>query len=113
MRDASTFRLVLVTAPESAVQPISETLVAERLAACVNAVPGLCSTYRWQGEVESAAEVLLLVKTRADLLTRLEARLHQLHPYEVPEIIALPLSEGSAAYLGWILENTLAYEDDA
>lgn len=112
MEEASAYRLVLVTAPETAVPAISQALVTERLAACVNALPGLLSTYRWEGAVESAEEVLLLIKTRAHLLPRLEGRLRELHPYEVPEIIALTLSEGSSPYLDWISENTLASEDD-
>lgn len=94
-------------------QAISAALVSERLAACVNALPGVCSTYRWEGAVESATEVLLLIKTQALRLPRLEARLRELHPYDVPEIIALPLSEGSGPYLDWIAQSTMAAGDDA
>lgn len=112
MRDGTAFRLVLVTAPEEAAALIAERLVAECLAACVNALPGLRSTYRWQGEVQQDQETLLLIKTSAHLLPRLEERIGDLHPYDVPEIIALALSEGSAPYLDWIAESTTAAGDE-
>ena len=80
---------------------IADALVDERLAACVNALPGVASTYRWQGQVERADEVLLLIKTRADALPALQARLVELHPYELPELVAVEAG-GLPAYLDWI-----------
>ncbi len=85
---------------------IAETLVNERLAACVNLVPGLMSIYRWQGQIQRDAEWLLIIKTRSAVYPQMEARIRDLHPYEVPEIIALPIQAGSAAYLDWIADST-------
>ena len=82
------------------------TLVEERLAACASLVPGIESIYRWQGVVETAAEVLLMLKTRADLHDRLTSRLRELHPYEVPEILALRPEHVSPAYRQWLLVET-------
>jgi periplasmic divalent cation tolerance protein len=99
--------LILCTCPDQATaEHIAETVVGERLAACVNLVPGLTSIYRWEGQIQRAAELLLLVKTRAAVYPLLEARLRELHPYQTPEIIALPIQTGSAAYLDWIADNT-------
>jgi periplasmic divalent cation tolerance protein len=96
-------RVVLVTVPSVADgERIARALVEERLAACVNVVPGLRSVYRWQGAVETADEALLLVKTREAALERVAARVRALHPYTLPEIVALPLVSGLAAYLEWI-----------
>jgi len=81
---------------------IAETVVGERLAACVNIVPGLTSIYRWEGQIQRDAELLLLIKTRQEVYPLLEARIRELHPYQIPEIIALPIQIGSAAYLDWI-----------
>ena len=85
---------------------IARTLVEERLAACVNVVGPIRSIYRWQGAVEEAAEHLLVVKGRATTLGALDARLRALHSYDVPEVLALPASGGSAAYLAWLDEAT-------
>ena len=85
---------------------IATALVEERLAACVNLVPGLTSIYRWQGAVERASEVLLVVKTRRSLTTRLVARLTELHSYDVPEAIVLPIDAGARPYLAWLLGET-------
>lgn len=81
---------------------IGHTIVEERLAACVNVVPAVASTYWWQGNVEQAGEVLLIFKTRHDLLAALTARVCALHSYTVPEVIALPIVGGHAPYLAWI-----------
>jgi len=81
---------------------IAEALVADRLAACVNIVPGITSIYRWQGEVQHDSELLLLIKTRSERYPALEARIRELHSYEVPEIIAVPLQRGSESYLAWL-----------
>ncbi len=99
--------LILCTCPDQATaERIGEVVVGERLAACVNIVPGLTSIYRWEGQIQRDTELLLLVKTRAAVYPLLEARLRELHPYQTPEIIALPIQTGSAAYLDWIVDNT-------
>jgi periplasmic divalent cation tolerance protein len=96
-------RVVLVTAPDrDAAGRIARALVEERLAACVNAVPGVRSTYRWQGAVQEDDEVLLVIKTRADRVAALADRVRALHPYDLPEVLALPAAGGSADYLGWV-----------
>lgn len=96
-------RIVLTTAgSHDEAQRIAHTLVERRLAACVNLIPGLTSIYRWQGAVESQSEVLLLIKTSRQLLPALEAALHELHSYQVPEFVVLSVESGSAAYLDWL-----------
>jgi periplasmic divalent cation tolerance protein len=85
---------------------IAEALVAERLAACVSRLLGVRSTYRWEGAVERADEVLLLIKTTAARLDALVARIQALHPYELPEVIAVEATGGSAAYLAWVADAT-------
>jgi len=101
------FVVVLVTAGsgEEAAR-IGQTLVAERLAACANVVGPIRSIYRWQGAVEDAAEHLLLLKARARDVKVLGERVRALHSYEVPEVLALPIRAGSAAYLAWLAEST-------
>jgi periplasmic divalent cation tolerance protein len=102
----SDYLLVYCTCPDTVVaEGIAETLVAERLAACVNIVPGLTSVYRWQGAVERAAEGLLLIKTTTGRYPVLEERLRALHPYELPEIVAVSLVRGLPAYLDWLNES--------
>jgi periplasmic divalent cation tolerance protein len=99
--------LILCTCPDQVTaERIAETLVGERLAACVNLVPGLTSVYRWEGQIQRDTELLLLIKTRAAVYPLLEARIRELHPYQTPEIIALPIQTGAAAYLDWIADNT-------
>jgi periplasmic divalent cation tolerance protein len=99
--------LVYCTCPDhdSALR-IAQALVDRQLAACVNLVPGLTSVYRWQGDTETAQEVLLLIKTRQAVYPELEAALLALHPYELPEIIAVPIEAGLPAYLSWIETGT-------
>ncbi|MES2596139.1 MAG: divalent-cation tolerance protein CutA [Verrucomicrobiota bacterium] len=102
----SDVRLVLCTFPDvEKAREIGTKLVEERLAACVNLVPGVESIYRWQGQVESSAEVLGIFKTTADGWTDFEARLRELHPYEVPEIIAVAPEKVTAAYAMWVGEE--------
>jgi periplasmic divalent cation tolerance protein len=85
---------------------IAEALVERRLAACVNVVPGLVSVYRWKGKVEKEGELLLVIKTRSERVDELrKALLGGLHPYEVPELVVLPVAGGHAAYLDWIAES--------
>ncbi|MFZ1325330.1 MAG: divalent-cation tolerance protein CutA [Candidatus Contendobacter sp.] len=101
--------VILCTCPDQAIaERIAATVVDERLAACVNLAPGLVSFYRWEGQIQRDTELLLLIKTRADLYPALEARLRALHPYQTPEIIALPIQAGLAAYLDWIRDSTEA-----
>jgi periplasmic divalent cation tolerance protein len=83
----------------------ARTLVAERLAACVNILPPMTSVYRWQGGLEEEREQQLVIKTGADRVAALATRFEALHPYEVPEFLVLPVSEGSAAYLRWIQDS--------
>jgi periplasmic divalent cation tolerance protein len=99
--------VVLVTAPtaERAAE-IARAVVGERLAACGNVVPGLRSIYRWEGKVQEDAEALLVLKTTRARLDALRERVLALHPYEVPEVIALPVEAGSAPYLDWIAAET-------
>ncbi|WP_022798658.1 divalent-cation tolerance protein CutA [Thermus islandicus] len=98
--------VVLITVPSEEVgRTIARALVEERLAACVNLLPGLTSIYRWQGEVVEDRELLLLVKTTTHAFPRLKERVKALHPYTVPEIVALPIAEGNREYLEWLREN--------
>ncbi len=85
---------------------IGRTLVEERLAACVNILGGMTSIYRWQGAVESAEEVVVIAKTRADLFERLTARVKELHSYDVPCVVELPVGRGNPDYLGWLERET-------
>ena len=105
--NAGEFVVVLTTVPvDFDAATFASTLVGERLAACVNVVPGLRSVYRWQGAVETSDERQLLIKTTTARLSDLEVRIKALHPYDVPEFVVLPISQGSAAYLSWLTDNT-------
>jgi len=84
---------------------IGRALVERRLAACVNVVPGLTSIYRWKGNVEAEAEQLLVIKTRRERVAELKEALVSLHPYEVPELVVLPIEGGHAPYLAWVDES--------
>jgi periplasmic divalent cation tolerance protein len=98
---------VYVTAAGRAqAESIGRTLVEERLAACANVLDGLTSIYRWEGAIQHDAEALLILKTRAALLGPVEARVRELHPYELPCVVAWPIAGGSAAYLDWIAAET-------
>ena len=99
--------VVLCACPdESVADRIARELVGERLAACVNRLPGVRSVYRWKGALQDEPEVLLAIKTTRSRYEELEMRLKALHPYEVPEIIALPVLAGAAPYLAWLAEET-------
>ncbi|SPE45113.1 Divalent-cation tolerance protein CutA [Candidatus Sulfotelmatobacter sp. SbA7] len=96
-------RLVLTTCGSlEEARSIAQTLVERQLAACVNIAPQIESVYRWQGEVETATEWLLVIKTTAEVFDRLRETLSELHTYELPECIAIAVEDGSAAYLEWI-----------
>ena len=96
--------LTALGAPRDA-ERIARALVEERLAACVNVVPGVVSTYRWKGAVEQEPELLLVIKTIAPQVDALKARLLELHPYELPEVVVIPIAGGHAPYLAWIAEQ--------
>jgi periplasmic divalent cation tolerance protein len=99
--------VVFITTPTADVAAqIARALVEERLAACGNVVPGLRSIYRWEGEIHDDAEALLVLKTTRARFEALRERALALHPYEVPEVIALPIEAGSAPYLEWIAAET-------
>ena len=99
--------LVLTAVGDAAqAERIARALVDERLAACVTALGAARSVYRWAGAVESAEEIPLLIKTTVERWPALRARLHELHPYEVPEMLALPVSDGWPAYLDWVRTQT-------
>lgn len=103
----SGFIVVLVTCPTPEVgEKIGRALVEERLVACVNLVPGLISLYRWHGKTCREPECLLVIKTRRTRFPALARRIQALHPYSVPEIIALPIATGSVPYLSWVREST-------
>ncbi len=108
MADAETIvRVVLTTAPNAEVGAvIARALVEERLAACVNVVPGVRSIYRWEDDVHDDPEIVLIIKTRAERCEALAARIEDLHPYDVPEVLVLPAVGGSSRYLGWIETET-------
>jgi len=99
--------LVITTVPDPGLAvKVAEALVHARIAACVHALPPGQSTYRWQDKVETSAETTLLIKTTAEKYPELEAALRGLHPYEIPEILALPVSAGWPPYLAWIHDAT-------
>jgi periplasmic divalent cation tolerance protein len=96
-------QMVLCSVPdETAAREIATALVSERLAACVNIVPGIISVYRWKDSVETGAELLLIIKTTAAVYARLQERIRALHPYELPEVIAVSIDRGLSDYLAWL-----------
>ncbi len=102
-----TASLVYITCGDVAeAQRIGRTLVAERLAACTNMLPGMRSCYWWEGKLEEAAEVVLLAKTRTELVEPLIARVRSLHSYDVPCAVELPLARGNPDYMRWIETET-------
>jgi periplasmic divalent cation tolerance protein len=99
--------IIYVTAPDGAeAEIIGRTIVAERLAASVNVIPGMRTFYWWQGKLESGTEAVLLLKTRRELAERAIARLRALHPYECPCALVLPVESGNPAYLDWVAAET-------
>lgn len=105
----SPYQLILCTCPDNPVaEQLATTLVQQHLAACINIIPGLTSIYRWKGKLEKGTEVLLLIKTTRERYAAVESAIRQQHPYELPEIIAVTLDEGSPDYLRWI---TTSLED--
>ena len=103
---SSEVQIVLCTVPDrETANTISNALVAEQLAACVNIIPGITSVYRWKGVVEKDDELLLLIKAAVSSWPRLEQRIQALHPYELPEIIAVPIQTGQKDYIQWIIDS--------
>ena len=104
----ASIRVVLSTFPSAdKAAEVARILVEGRLCACVNIVPAVRSIYRWQGEVSDDSEVLALIKTTSERFPPLADRLRSLHPYEVPEIIALDVADGHAPYLAWVASSVL------
>jgi periplasmic divalent cation tolerance protein len=99
--------LVLTTCPDDEhAESLSISLIEQGLAGCINRVPGISSVYRWEGALKSGTEVLLLIKTAAGTWPALEAEILRQHPYELPEIIAVPISRGHQRYLDWIVASS-------
>lgn len=97
--------VVLVTAADrESAEELGEALVRERVAACVNVLGGATSIYRWEGAVERATEALLVIKTSSERADALVARIGELHPYDVPEALVLPVASGLPRYLRWVVE---------
>ena len=100
--------IVITNAPDRDVAlKIARTLIERKLAACVNILAGCTSVYRWQGRLEEADEVPVLIKTRAAIYDEVEAAIRSLHPYEVPEIVAVPIERGLPGYLEWVTAETV------
>jgi periplasmic divalent cation tolerance protein len=101
--------IVLVTTPEGdPAHALATNLVEEGLAACVNIVPRVRSIYRWEGKIADEAESLLVIKTRTETVEALRARVIELHPYSVPEVIAVDVDRGHAPYLQWAFDQVTA-----
>lgn len=98
-------RILLTTVDDAAIaKQLARQLVEMRLAACVNQIERVHSTYRWEGKIEEADEILLIVKTAAERIPAVKEAIARLHPYQVPEILVLPVEDGSDSYLAWLLE---------
>jgi periplasmic divalent cation tolerance protein len=104
---AEPFVIVFTSLPDrAAALSLASALVERKLAACVNVIDGCTSVYRWQGETVSSQELPVLIKTRAGLFPAVEAAIRELHPYELPEVVAVPVQAGSADYLAWLAAET-------
>eukprot|EP00238_Polyblepharides_amylifera_P000320 CAMPEP_0196574184 /NCGR_PEP_ID=MMETSP1081-20130531/3954_1 /TAXON_ID=36882 /ORGANISM="Pyramimonas amylifera, Strain CCMP720" /LENGTH=111 /DNA_ID=CAMNT_0041892131 /DNA_START=191 /DNA_END=526 /DNA_ORIENTATION=+ len=100
---------VYVTVPDKETgKKIASALLESRLAACVNIIPGVESMYWWDGAVQTDSELLLMIKTRQALVSDLAAKVQEVHPYDTPEVIAVPITSGSAEYIRWLVESTAA-----
>ena len=104
--------IVLTTLPDlESARALARALLAERLAACVNLGASVESMYHWRGQIETAEETPLAIKTRAELYPKVQAAILASHPYELPEIVAVPISDASPGYLDWIATETVANAD--
>jgi len=101
----STMIYVTTSSREEALR-IGRDVVADRLAACANVLPGITSVFRWQGDVQEDRETAMILKTRSDLVERLTARVKELHSYDCPCVVALPITDGNPDFLRWIAEET-------
>lgn len=99
--------IVLVTCPKNEAESLATKLLEEELIACANIVPAVLSVYKWKGEVAKDEESLIVMKTTARFYDRLEARVKELHSYELPEVLALSVERGSDAYIQWVKESLL------
>lgn len=97
--------VIISTVPQESAEKVSNFLVRERLAACVTQIHGSRSIYWWEGKVESATETLLIIKTLSDRVEEIKRRVKEFHPYEVPELIVIPVRDGLTAYLNWISDS--------
>ncbi len=104
-------KVVLCTAPVESAESLAFSLIEARVAACVNLLPKVRSVYRWKGAVESADETLLVIKTGDETLPALMERVTALHPYDVPEIVALEVHEANARYVEWVDSTTRKSEE--
>ena len=102
MRESASVVILITASTDEEARKIANGLLTQRKAACVNVVPGVSSLFWWQGQLDSAPESLLIVKTKASLLGEIVALVKEIHSYEVPEIIALPVIGGNQDYLDWI-----------
>ena len=102
MREFQNVVVFITTSNKEEAQQIARASLEQRRAACVNIVPGVDSLFLWEGEIDNAREVLLIIKTKASQLSRLIDLVKDIHPYEVPEVIALPIIDGNRDYLEWI-----------
>ena len=100
--------IALVTCPPENAEALAQTLVAERLAACVNIVPAITSVYRWKDSVQKDSEALLIIKTAQSRIEALKSAVLQHHPYELPEFITVNVTQGHAPYLQWLLDSSQA-----
>lgn len=107
MQKSDEHRLLYCTCPDADVaQTIARSLVEARLAACVNIVPGLRSIYHWEGEIQDDAECMMMIKSQASKVEAIVQSIRSLHPYELPEVIAVPIVAGLDTYLDWVRDST-------
>lgn len=99
--------ILCTTNTQESAKTIAKTLVKEKLCACTNIIPSITSIYSWKDNLEEDSEVLMIIKSKTELFDKIEKRIKELHPYEVPEIISIDISKGSKAYLDWIDKNTI------
>ena len=112
MTDTSLVLVLTTMAADADTRPLVDALVTERLAACVGVVAGMASTYWWEGRVERASEQQLVIKTTADRVDALTARVRSLHPYDVPELIVIPVADADPRYASWLRSAVSATTPD-
>lgn len=101
-------QLILCTCPDKiSAQKIAQALITKKLAACVNMIPNITSIYEWEGKVVEETEVLLLIKTKQNLFTQLSDEITHIHPYDIPEVIALDIAQGNPDYMHWLNQLTI------